>query len=156
VEGLLVALSASELATALRTSRWLYASTNTAHVLGIALLVGAILPLDLRLVGLWRTVERESLVRVLVPLAAAGLALAVITGLLLFSVRALEYAAIPLFLVKLALIAIGAISAILLHLVYGFRLKTASRPCLSRAGALSMTCWLGALIAGRMVAFVGD
>lgn len=156
MEEILVALSASELATALRTSRWLYASTNTAHVLGIALLVGAILPLDLRLIGLWRGIERENLVRVLVPVAATGLALAVMTGLLLFSVRAPEYAAIPLFLVKLVLITIGATSAIVLHLVYGFRLKTAAGPRLARTGALSMACWLGALVAGRMVAFVGD
>jgi len=156
VEGILAAVAASDLATALRMSRWLYAAVNAAHVLGIALLVGAILPLDLRLIGLWSGIARDGLVRVLVPVAAAGLALAVTTGTLLFSVRAPEYAAISVFQAKLALIAAGAGSALALHLVHGVRLEGATRARLARAGALSMVCWLGALIAGRMIAFAGD
>jgi hypothetical protein len=125
-------------------------------VLGIALLVGAIIPLDLRLVGCWPAVPREALIRVLVPVAATGLALAVSAGLLLFSIRAGDYAALWVFRGKLLLIAIGAGSAILLHLTYGRRLAEAPPERLARAGMLSMTCWLGALIAGRMIAFAGD
>ena len=45
------ALQATPVAQYLRTARWGYATLNTAHVFGIALLVGAILPLDLRLLG---------------------------------------------------------------------------------------------------------
>jgi hypothetical protein len=96
------------------------------------------------------------LVRVLVPVAAAGLALAVTAGLLLFSVRALDYAALSIFRIKLVLVLLGAGSAIVLHLAHGFTLETAGRGRLVRAAALSMTCWLGALIAGRMIAFAGD
>ncbi len=152
----LAALAASDFATALRMSRWLYASVNTAHVLGIALLVGAILPLDLRLLGLWCGVPRDALVRVLVPVAATGLALALAAGALLFATRAPEYAALTVFRVKLALVALGAGAALALHFRYGIRLQHASRVTLARAAALSMTCWLGALIAGRMIAFAGD
>ncbi len=152
----LAALAASDFATALRMSRWLYASVNTAHVLGIALLVGAILPLDLRLLGLWRGVPRDALVRVLVPVAATGLALALTAGALLFATRAPEYAALTVFRVKLALVALGAGAALALHLRHGPRLQHASRATLARAAALSMTCWLGALVAGRMIAFAGD
>ena len=152
----LAALAASDFATALRMSRWLYAGVNTAHVLGIALLVGAILPLDLRLLGLWRGVPRDALVRVLVPVAAAGLTLALTAGALLFATRAPEYAALAVFRVKLALVALGAGAALALHLRYGVRLQHASRATLARAAALSMTCWLGALVAGRMIAFAGD
>jgi hypothetical protein len=156
VEVWLGAIQGSDIATALRFSRWGYAAVNTAHVLGIALLVGAIIPLDLRLVGCWPAVPREALIRVLVPVAATGLALAVSAGLLLFSIRAGDYAALWVFRGKLLLIAIGAGSAILLHLTYGRRLAEAPPERLARAGMLSMTCWLGALIAGRMIAFAGD
>ena len=155
MDGFLAAVAASDIATALRFSRWLYAGVNTAHVFGIALLVGAIVPLDLRMIGLWRGVARDGLVRVLVPVAATGLALAVATGLLLFSARAPEYAALTVFRIKLVLIALGGGAAILLHLRHGFALSTASRARLVFAGVLSMTCWLGALIAGRMIAFSG-
>ncbi|MGI9382301.1 MAG: DUF2214 domain-containing protein [Methyloligellaceae bacterium] len=156
MDEILAAVAASDVATALRMSRWGYAAVNTAHVLGIALLVGGIVPLDLRLLGLWPGVARDGLVRTLVPVAATGLGLAVTTGAFLFSVRAPEYAALTVLQIKLALVVLGGGSAIALHLVHGFMLETASSARLARAGALSMTCWLGALIAGRMIAFAGD
>ncbi len=153
MEPLLAAIQGSDLALALRFSRWSYAAVNTAHVLGIALLIGAIIPLDLRLLGLWSGIERDALVRVLVPVAASGLMLAVTAGLLLFSVRAVDYAALPILWVKLVLVVLGLGSALALHLAHGLSLEKASRRRLAQAAALSLTCWLGALIAGRMIAF---
>lgn len=152
----LTALEGSDLATWLRYSRWGYAVVITAHVLGIALLVGAILPLDLRLLKLWPSVPREALIRVLVPAAAAGLLLAVTAGLLLFSVRASDYAALPLLWVKLALVATGVSAALVHHLRYGALLQRASPTQLLWIGATSMACWLGSLVAGRLIAFVAD
>jgi hypothetical protein len=156
VDDLLSALAATEVASLLRKSRWGYAAVSTAHVLGIAMLVGAILPLDLRLLGLWRTLGREALVRVLAPCAAAGLLLAAASGALLFSVRAPEYARNPAFLIKLSLVAAGAASALLHHLRHGAELRTASPRQLRMAGAISILCWLGALVSGRLIAFVED
>ena len=56
----------------LRNSRWTYATVNASHIVGIALLFGAIVPLDLRLMGCWRSVPIQTLARILVPVAAAG------------------------------------------------------------------------------------
>jgi hypothetical protein len=154
VEAVLDALVASAPAQWLRFSRWGYAAVNTTHVLGIALLVGAILPLDLRLLGLWRSVTLESLARVLVPVAAAGLLLAITTGAFLFITRADEYAATDLFVVKVALIATGAVHALGLHLGPG--LAHASPGRLRAAGAASLSIWVAALVCGRLLAFVDD
>ena len=63
LDALLAGLEATAVAQTLRTSRWLYAATNTAHIFGIALLVGAIVPLDLRLLGWWPDVPRASRMR---------------------------------------------------------------------------------------------
>jgi hypothetical protein len=156
VETALQALEGAGFAQYFRSARWGYAALNAGHILGFALLVGAIVPLDLRLLGFWRSVERASLVRVLVPTAAAGLALAVIAGLLLFSVRAGEYADLAVFRVKLALILAGVIAALLAHLRHGFLLQVASDATLRRHALLSMVCWLGALVCGRLIAFMGD
>jgi hypothetical protein len=153
VDAVLDALVGSAPAQWLRFSRWGYAAVNTTHVFGIALLVGAILPLDLRLLGLWRSVALEPLARVLVPVAATGLLLAMTTGAFLFITRASEYAALDLFLAKLALIATGAIHALSLHLGSGL---DASRARLRAAGAVSLSIWLAALVCGRLLAFVGD
>jgi hypothetical protein len=156
LEALLAGLEATAVAQTLRTSRWLYAATSTAHVFGIALLVGAILPLDLRLLGRWPDVPRRNLVRVLVPVAATGLSLAVVAGLLLFSVRAREYAGVGFLQAKLALVAIGSLAALSLHHAHGFLLDTASDRRLAGHALLSLACWPAALLCGRLIAFAGD
>ena len=153
METALAALEATGLAQALRVSRWGYALVNTAHVFGIALLVGAIVPLQLRLLGLWPTIPRTALVRVLVPVAATGLALALLAGLLLFSVRAREYAGIGFLQAKLVLVALGTLSALSLHLAHGFTLETAPRGRLVGHALVSLICWPGALLCGRLIAF---
>lgn len=154
MEAVLEALVASAPAQWLRFSRWGYAAVNTAHVFGIALLVGAILPLDLRLLGAWQSVALEPLARVLVPVAATGLLLAIATGAFLFITRADEYAALNLFLAKLALIATGVVHALSLQL--GSGLRNASPARLRAAGATSLSIWVAALVCGRMLAFVAD
>jgi hypothetical protein len=153
VETILAAVEATEVARLLRTSRWGYGLTNAAHILGIALLVGSTIPLQLRFLGLWRGVPRQMLVRVLSPMAATGLALAVIAGGLLFSVRAREYADIGFLQAKLVLVVAGLLSALALHRSHGALLDSAGDARLRGHAALSIICWIGALICGRMIAF---
>ena len=154
MDAVLEALGGSALAQWLRFSRWGYAAVNTAHVLGIALLVGAILPLNLRLIGVWRSVPLEPLARVLLPVAATGLLLAMGTGALLFITRATEYGALDLFLVKITLVAAGVVHALSLHL--GAGVANLSRGHRRLAGATSLSIWLAVLVCGRMIAFVAD
>lgn len=80
---------------ALRRSAILYLVVNAAHVLAIGLLIGAIVPLDLRLLGLVGPAPLEVLGPFLARAAAVGLALAVVTGLCLFSVRPSAYLTNP-------------------------------------------------------------
>lgn len=150
------ALAGSAVASHLREARWGYAVVNTAHVLGIAMLVGAMIPLDLRLLGLWRSTPLDALLRVLAPVATAGLMLALTAGVLLFSVRPAEYASLTVFQVKMGLIVLGLASALTMHRVFGRTLSTASRPVMAVAALVSLTCWLGALVLGRMIAFAAD
>ena len=154
MEEIFATIQTTPVAQYLRTSRWAYAAVNTAHVFGIALLVGAILPLNLRLLGFWRGVPRVALVRVLVPVAAAGLLLAIVAGALLFSVRAEEYAVLGVLRLKLALIALGILGALALHRAYGLELAEASDARVAAHAILSTVCWLGALACGRLIAFV--
>ncbi|HMA13884.1 MAG: hypothetical protein ACM35H_03050 [Bacteroidota bacterium] len=156
----LTALQNLEPVAALRASRWVYPLVNTAHVLGIALLVGAIAPLDLRLLGLWRSVPLHLLARVLQPMAVAGLAVAVTAGLLMFAVGAIKYAAMPLFLAKLALIAAALVNAVLLRrhpdwvLARVPGLAAEPGPRLKAAAALSLALWLAVILCGRFLAYL--
>lgn len=155
----LTALQESSLATTLRTSVWAYPIVNVGHVLGIALLFGAILPFDLRLIGLWRWIPIGQLARVLVPVSVAGLVLALGTGSLLFSVHALKYAGTTLFRVKLLLIACAVINALLLRTsrAWASRRETAfvrALPRLRVAGWLSMGLWAAVIVCGRMLGYL--
>lgn len=133
-------------------SRWGYASVNALHVLGIALLVGAITALDLRLLGWRRQLALPALARLLQPVAITGLLLALTTGTLLFLADPSGYAAMPLFWIKLALVALAIANALLLNLGPG--LAHASLRRLRLAGGLSLSLWLATLAAGRFLAFV--
>jgi hypothetical protein len=144
---------------ALRSARWTYAAVNAAHITGIAILFGSIVPLDLRLMGCFRQVPIRTLARVLVPVAAAGLTLAIMAGLLLFSIRAVQYAGTTLFQIKMALVACGIANAVLLRKAAAWEVArgdTASMPppWLRVAGVLSIALWLSVIFCGRFVAFV--
>jgi len=147
-------MESSAIAEHLRVSRWGYAAVNAAHILGIALLVGAVIPFNLHMLGLWRGVPRMMLAPVLVPVAATGLALAVAAGTLLFSVKAVEYSGIVFLQIKIVLVTAGTLSALLLHRAYGWSLQNATEARLRTHALLSLACWLGALVCGRLIAFV--
>jgi hypothetical protein len=151
LDELAAAIHPSDLASLLRRSRWTYPAVNTAHLLGIALLVGAVIPMDLRLIGLWRPdVRLDTVLRLLRPMAAFGAGLAIVTGALLFSVQASDYVRLPLFAVKLALVAIGLAHA----LAWGDTLGNAPRARQRRAGAFSLAIWVSVLVCGRMLGYL--
>jgi hypothetical protein len=151
VETFLAAVEATEVAGHLRQSRYTYPLVNAVHVLGIAMLVGAILPLDLRLIGAWPRVPLAPLVEVLRPMAAAGLVLAAVTGLLLFSVSAREYWGTGVFLAKMALVLLGSLHAMSLS---GAGILAVSARRQRLAGLVSVGLWVAALGAGRWIGYL--
>lgn len=158
LESLAAALQTTDLSEALRASVWLYPLVNTGHVVGIALLFGAIVPLDLRLLGAFRSTPLESLVNTLVPVAIAGLLLALATGSLLFATRPLDYVVEPLFGIKLALLGVAVLNALWLRFDPQWRRLgaapgTAPRRRWRLHGALSVLLWLAVITAGRLIGY---
>jgi hypothetical protein len=155
----LAGLEATTLARALRDSVWVYPLVNAAHILGVALLVGSIIPLDLRLLGAWRSLPLAPLWRVLTRTAGAGLAMAIVFGALLFSARATEYAASSLFLSKIVIVGVGMVNALALRAVAPddlsrMRSTTERMPRrLQLAGGISLAAWVTALTLGRLVGY---
>jgi hypothetical protein len=155
--GLLEALGHWPGALWLQRSGTAYLLVNAAHILGIGLLVGAILPLDLRLAGLLRGAPLALLVPFLTRAAGFGLALALATGAWLFTVKPAEYAANPAFLWKLGLLALALANIAVQHRggALAQALATERPPLRVRASALaSSALWLAVLVAGRWIGFV--
>lgn len=158
LETLAAGLQATELSHTLRSSIWLYPLVNTGHVIGIALLFGAIAPLDLRLIGCWKGVPLDHLSRTLIPVAIVGLVLAVSTGSLLFATRPLDYVVEPLFGIKMTLLCAAVLNALLLRLSPQWRwvrVATGAPPRLAWriAGIVSIVLWLGVITAGRLIGY---
>lgn len=146
-------------ARALRDSVWMYPLVNAGHILGVALLVGAIVPLDLRLMGFLRAMPLAPSWRVLGGAAAAGLGLAAACGLLLFATRASEYVRSPFFLAKAGAIGLGLVNAATLRWTLPSRLldeAAASAPIPMRvraAATMSIAAWIVTLVLGRLVGY---
>lgn len=150
-------VAASSLATALKASSLAYPIVNAVHIMGLATVFGAILALDLRLLGVARAVPVHPLAAWLPRVAAGGLCVAVLTGLLLFSVKPFDYVANRAFLVKVALVAAGTLHALVVHASSSWRrLVSGSEQIDGRirsSAALSLTLWIAAILAGRFIAF---
>ncbi|HEV7319578.1 MAG TPA: DUF6644 family protein [Ensifer sp.] len=143
---------------ALRRSALLYLLVNAAHILAIGLLIGAIVPLDLRLLGLAGQAPVAALGPFLARAAAIGLAMTVVTGICLFSVRPSAYLANPAFMTKLALLAIGTLNALSLRRSEAWKASISSGVIALRLrlqALVSLAVWLGAVLAGRWIGFVG-
>jgi hypothetical protein len=153
MESLLAALETTPLAAALRGSVWLYPLVNAAHIVGIALLFGAVTPLDLRLLGLWPQVPVAVLSRVLTPVAVAGLMLALPAGALLFMARAGEYLDSPLFQAKMLVVATALVNALALRWRWSPARAAAPSPGVVASAVLSLSLWAGAIVLGRLIGY---
>jgi hypothetical protein len=151
------ALHSWEVAALIRRSIYAYPLLNATHIFALTLLIGTIVPADLRILGLFPSLPAGPFLRVMTAISAAGLVLAVATGFLLFSVQPLEYAANAAFLTKLSLVGIGVINAIVIRFSAGWRKVLAggiASPGLRAGALLSLTIWIAALLAGRWIAFL--
>jgi hypothetical protein len=153
-------LQSSALGTLMRDSGpWTYPVVNLIHVLGVATLFGAVLILDLRLLGVWRRVPLAPITTVAAPVAMAGFALAAASGVCLLAANALEYENNPVLLVKFSAIGLGFVNAIVLRRTAAWRAHTTRDLTHSEArrlglmGGVSLVSWLTAVGAGRMIGY---
>jgi hypothetical protein len=153
----LQALNDSQFGTFVRRSEYVYPFINAAHIFALTLLIGGILPADLRMLGAFRSMAAGPFLRSMTTMAGIGLGLAVLTGFLLFSVKPMEYAGNPAFLTKVSLVAIGTANALFIRSSsdWTLMLTTGEATRRLRAGAaVSLVAWLSALLAGRWIAFL--
>jgi hypothetical protein len=148
-------VDASWLSHEIRTSVWQFAVFEMIHLLGLTMVLGSLMVLDLRLFGVGLRRQRAAdLARDLTAWMLSGLAIVLISGVLLFFGEPMKLYGSPSFHIKMVLLAL----AILFQFTM-FRGVTSRRegsPMLSKlTGAVSLTLWFGVGLAGRGIGFLG-
>jgi hypothetical protein len=153
-------LQSSALGTFMRGSGpWTYPVVNLIHILGVASLFGAVVILDLRLLGVWRRAPLPAITAVAAPVAMAGFGVAAASGACLLAANALEYENNPFLLVKFSAIGLGLINAVALRRTAAWRahatrdLSRSEARQLALMGGVSLVSWLTAVTAGRMIGY---
>ncbi len=140
-----------------RNSTWAFPFLQSLHFIGMALLIGIVGAIDLRVLGLARSVPLAPLHRLL-PLAFIGFGLNLLTGIFFFCHDPWVYAFNAAFRLKMLLIVVAGLNALWFRLGVFLDLETwgagieASRLA-QVISALSLLIWIAVITAGRYIAF---
>jgi hypothetical protein len=135
-----------------------YPFVITFHAIGLATLVGLLVVIDLRVLGFARALPLPALRR-LMTVIWIGFWVNAISGTMLFSIDAKKDFYSNLFRIKLSAIALGliigsTIKSKVLNAAGAHAAPTADTSTQAKALAvLSLLCWLGAIISGRLLAY---
>ena len=132
-------------------SVWAMPTVLTLHTTGLAMLVGASWVLDLRLLGISRTVPLSAF-RWTFRVVAVGLTLNIITGVLLFMKGATTWGTSLPFFIKMSLVAVGVatLAPLRAHVLRGDAAGGSARLW----AIASILAWTGAVTAGRLLAYL--
>jgi hypothetical protein len=140
-----------------RDTPWTWIAAETLHFIGLSLLTGVILLIDLRVLGFMPQVPFKALDRLL-PWAMLGFALNVFTGMLFFAAAYGQYTNNPAFFWKLIFVLLAGANT--LYFTFDQNWITESgrdAPLMSKAAAVgAMFLWVGVMYWGSMLPFIGN
>lgn len=134
---------------------WWFPLLESIHVIALALVVGSIVMVDLRLIGITaRSYALTRISRELIPWAWIGFIVATITGTGMFISRPGAYAANPAFQTKLVLLVLAGVNVAAFHTrvmrsVERWDTGAVTPGGAKLAGVVSLTLWVGVVLAGR-------
>ena len=147
-----------EFATQIRESGWLFPTIETLHVFCVVLVVGSIMRVDMRLLGLTdRDRPFTEVAEEMLPWTWSAFIVAALAGLLLFASKAVTYYADIPFRLKMLCLVFAGLNMALFHqfgmrdIAVWDRGETPLRPRL--AGAASLLLWITIVAAGRWIGF---
>lgn len=155
--GILERLETSGLATWVAESLYGYPIVLGLHAIGLAIVVGLWIFVDLRLLGFLGDIRLSALLGPM-KLAWVGFAVNALSGFALFSSQATYIIYSPPFLIKIGLVFLGALIAFYVQRQAIRNVddwEASSVPAsIKAAAAVSLLCWMGAIIAGRLIAYL--
>ena len=152
-------LETTALAIWVGESLWGYPIMLGMHAIGLAIVVGIFVMLDLRMLGVVRGVSFTAFLS-LYRLAWIGLLFNALSGSALFTSQATTFVESAPFLIKISAVIAGVIFGIFIQRRLKLRAAdwdAADANVESSATALavlSLICWIGAIFAGRLIAYL--
>ena len=135
---------------ALQSHAWAYPALEIVHIVGIALLLGNLVLLELRVFGRGATLPVAELARLSLTLSLCGFAMVAASGLLMFATQPQELLANRAFTLKMGLILLAAGNAVAFHVRGSLqRLDTTARALM----LVSTGLWLAVITCGRWIAY---
>ncbi len=138
----------------IRDSVWLFPFVEIFHIVALSILGGAILLLNMRLVGLrFRGDPVSALARDLRPWILGSLAVMLISGFLLFSTEAVKMYGNWAFQLKMSFLLLAIVFTFTIHRRVTAR-EDATAAVRWVTAAVSMTLWAGVGLGGRALGYV--
>ena len=152
------AVESSGIGRLLRESLWAYPIVETLHIIGLGIVYGSVVVVDLRLLGLSRSVSARALARHALPWTAGAFCLVLATGLLMFTAHAADFLGNRVFFLKMGLILTAGVNAALLHTSawkesQAWDTRAMPPPQVRLQAALSIVIWTGVIACGRLLAY---
>jgi len=150
-------LSSADPVAAFMQMHWSWPAAESLHFLGLTLLFGSIAAWDLRLMGMAKRVPIVAFHR-LVPFAVLGFAINAASGSMFLMTAPDQYIYNPAFHLKFMLVALAGLNVLVFYLTIFRRVRTlgpgaATPPGARISGAVSLACWIGVIVCGRMITF---
>ena len=148
----------SAVGAAMGQSAYLFPLVESLHVLAIAVMMGTIAFVDLRLMGLSnRDLPVSRTLREMLPYTVGSFIASVITGTLLWTSHAMQYLQTTAFVAKMVLMAAAGLNILIFH---GVIQRSMSQwdlgkvPLRARlAGCTSLLLWVAVVACGRWIGF---
>jgi hypothetical protein len=158
LEQALTRLQDLSLPTQIRESDWMFPTIETVHVFALVLVVGTIMTVDLRLLGIANKERPFSQVAgEMLPWTWAAFGVAALAGMLMFSSKALTYYSNIPFRLKMVCLLLAGINMVLFHWLGTRHLEAWDRGRPPRAaklaGGASLLLWTTIVAAGRWIGF---
>ena len=137
--------------TALKSSVWAYPALEVLHICGIAMLLGNLVLLEMRVFGRGAQLDVKALANLSLGIAGFGFFLAAASGLLMFASQAAELLSNRAFTLKMILLMLAGCNAAWFH----GRASLEKLDGVARFQMLmSSLIWLAVLASGRWIAYV--
>jgi len=154
----IASMSGSVIKAAVTDSTKIWAICEALHFMGLAILFGTVLLIDLRILGFIQGISFESIHKLL-PFAVAAYAVNLITGMTFFIAASDQYTGNPVFYWKVGLLLLAAANAAYFTVFDDTWVLKAGDAAPGRAkfaAAAALVLWVGVMYAGRMLPFIGN